>query len=320
MHKNFVKLLSCFLPKKQWRIDFRFKYGMKNLQNYGIKHIYNGEDGQNIISNLITSDKPCLVCRFGGTEMRIVDYYLKNMHKDNVVFPDKLKNMIGDLSGFFPANDYLLSRFVSEFIELAENIDVLAVWDTKSEKTMCEKYLNKNAKLVQLSALDTIVYDEPWSQHLQGKKVLLIHPFEDTIKSQFEKRKLLFKNSKILPEFELKTIKAVQGLADSKKDLPFKTWFEALEFMKKQIDKTDFDIAIIGAGAYGIFLADYCKRIGKKAIHMGGSTQLLFGIKGKRWETEYTYIRDNYYNEYWVRPSENEKPKGSVKVEGGCYW
>ena len=50
------------------------------------------------------------------------------------------------------------------------------------------------------------------------------------------------------------------------------------------------------------------------SIHAGGATQLLFGIKGKRWD------ECGFYNDYWVRPSEREKPLGYEKVEGGCYW
>ena len=45
-----------------------------------------------------------------------------------------------------------------------------------------------------------------------------------------------------------------------------------------------FDVAIIGCGAYGMPLAAMLKQAGKQAIHLGGATQLLFGIKGKRWE------------------------------------
>ena len=109
-------------------------------------------------------------------------------------------------------------------------------------------------------------------------------------------------------------------MADNKSEYHYKDWFEALEDMKSKINNIDFDIAIIVAGAYGIFLADYCKNLCKKAVHVGGATQILFGIAGKRWDLEYPVIRDNYYNEYWTRPSENERPKGASKVEGGCYW
>ena len=108
----------------------------------------------------------------------------------------------------------------------------------------------------------------------------------------------------------------MQTLAGNK--VQFKNWFEALAFMKKQIDTKDFDIAIIGAGAYGFPLAAHIKRIGKKAVHLGGATQMLFGIKGKRWVDNPKF--KHIINEHFVYPSENDKINNANKVEGGCYW
>ncbi|MBR2526451.1 hypothetical protein IKE67_08315 [bacterium] len=321
MQNQFIKLLSCLIPSKKARIAFRAKFGKIPLQKYGVKHVYNPQDSQDIIINELSKGQPCMICRFGGTEMRVVDHYLKNRNKLNVKFPEKIKEMIGALSGFFPSTDYLLSRFSSEFIELAKDIDVLAVWNTKSEKYMCENYLNKNAKLIHLFALNTVSFENPWSQYLQGKKVLVIHPFAETIEKQYKNREKVFaKNPKVLPQFELITMKPVQGLADSRFELPYENWFEALNDMKSQISKIDFDIAVIGAGAYGIFLAHYCKELGKQAVHLGGATQLLFGITGKRWDVEQAFVIENVINEHWVRPDINEQPKGVKQVEGGCYW
>ena len=165
---------------------------------------------------------------------------------------------------------------------------------------------------------------------VEQRKVLVVHPFVDTIRSQYQKRELLFSNPDVLPEFELKTLKAVQTIAGTKSE--FASWFDALKYMEDEIDKIDFDIAIIGCGAYGLPLAAHVKRIGKQAVHIAGGTQLLFGILGKRWTEQYQGfwhyrpgidISLNYhplFNEYWVSPSRHEKPKGSEKVEGGCYW
>ena len=116
-------------------------------------------------------------------------------------------------------------------------------------------------------------------------------------------------------------IKAVQTIAGEKSH--FGNWFEALDYMKNEIANRDFDLLIVGCGAYGLPLAAFGKQMGKKAIHLGGGTQLLFGIKGKRWEGRYhgddTRFAD-LFNEYWTYPSENEKPQNAEKVEGGCYW
>ena len=159
----------------------------------------------------------------------------------------------------------------------------------------------------------------PWSAALAGKKVLVIHPFESTIQEQYKRRELIFPNSEILPRFELKTLKAVQTLC-GEKDERFDTWFEALDYMYEQALNIDFDVAIIGCGAYGMPLASKLKDAGKQAIHLGGATQLLFGIKGYRWENHYPTKIATFFNDAWVRPLAEEKPSNARTVEKGCYW
>lgn len=320
MKKFIINTLLCLVPSKKTRKILRHRYlgqslpcewgEYKRRDAYGDKHIYLGIDGTDVIYNELCKDKPSLICRFGTTELGILTQFVRNKErKINFENPEH----ISILSGFFPNDTYHLSRFSSEMLEILPDIDVLGVLQYDDEYELVQKY-SRDIKLVELDSINNLTRENPWSRYLKGKKVLVVHPFENSIRSQYQKRALLFKNQDILPEFELRTIKAVQGLADAKEDLPFKTWFEALEFMKEQIRNTDFDVAIVGAGAYGIFLAHYCKQLGKKAIHMGGATQALFGIKSVRWD------ETGVYNEHWVRPSAQEKPKGAEKVEGGCYW
>jgi hypothetical protein len=154
----------------------------------------------------------------------------------------------------------------------------------------------------------------PWTKALEGKKILIIHPFASTIQEQYKKREYIWKNRETLPNFDLQTIQAIQSLGGNNPNFP--SWFDALEYMKSEIEKTDFEICLLGCGAYGFPLAAHVKRLGKKAVHIGGALQLLFGIKGKRWDKDFA----NIYNEYWVRPNESEKPQNADSVEGGCYW
>lgn len=286
------------------------------------------------ISDLIKSEKPFMVARFGSTESEAIINFIEiqKKHSDFTAILKHLKgelniywkkhhnfiNNLCSLSGFFPNNNSLLNEFVEIYLNATKNLDILGIWNGLEEYI---PNIPDNTKLVHLRELEPWFYDEPWSQYLEGKKVLVIHPFEADIKQQYAKNTgggILYKNTKILPSFELKTIKAVQTIA-GEKNSEFKTWFDALNHMKTQIDNTDFDITIIGCGAYGFPLASYIKEIGKQAIHLGGVTQLLFGIKGQRWEQweQFTNLRyDNGKN--WIFPT--EKPKDYKKVEGGCYW
>ena len=225
-------------------------------------------------------------------------------------------------SGFFPNTIDAGHRFHKILIKSVQNIDLLGVWFRRFENYYIHKYVPNNSKVTFLFDIEPWRSPKyPWTSALKGKKVLVIHPFSSTIERQYkEKRKDIFPDMEILPEFELHTLKAVQTIAGIK-DERFKTWFDALQYMYDEAMKIDFDIAILGCGAYGMPLASMLKNAGKQAVHMGGVTQILFGIRGKRWEEmeDYRYIRD-MINDAWVFPNEEDTPKNAAIVEGGCYW
>lgn len=304
---------------------FFLKSKSKFYAHYKIKEKDNKIN--DLIYSLIKSGKPLMIGRFGSVETRvIVNYLTKNIIDNDFIGvykylkgdiginwkeSSKYLNQLCNNAGFFPNDEAYLKEFVELYLESAKSLDVLGVWNKLEEYIPT---IPEDAMLCNIRELEPWFFDNPWTKALEGKKVLIVHPFEQTIINQYQKRQNIYKNKDVLPDFELKTIKAVQSIADEKSD--FNNWFEALDFMKNQIDQIDFDIAILGCGAYGFPLASYIKNKGKQAIHLGGVTQLLFGIKGKRWEEweHYTSLRGNA----WVYA--NEKPKGADKVEGGCYW
>jgi hypothetical protein len=255
-------------------------------------------DADVLMGNLMSSENSFMVARYGSVEFRNL-------------FSDKEMYSLCNNAGFFPRDSRLLKKFRSELYSASKEMDVLGVWNYQNHFVDKIKLLKKMPRLKALIPLSSIdAKDASWIKELEGKNILVIHPFEETIKSQMKKRKQLG----ILPKLKsLQIIKAVQTIAGNK-DPRFETWFDALDYMKKEIDKKDFDVALIGCGAYGLPLASHVKSIGKKAIHVGGGLQLLFGIKGKRWE------RSGRYNKYWIYPLEKDTPSDTKKVEGSCYW
>jgi len=286
------------------------------------------QEASDVIKDFLENDKPCMIARFGSVEMDCLDNYRErrqgifkryfryiNGDTDTLDWDSSLKRALQNNAGFFPTDNLYLNMFSEVMLESIKNLDVLGSWLEK-ENNFKDELLH--VKTVRLPDLEPYFHLNPWSSVLKGKKVLVIHPFVDSIKTQYKKRKKLFVNHEILPDFELLTYKPVQSFAGNHEFIKFDTWFEALETMKQDITVIDFDFAIIGCGSYGFPLASFVKSIGKKSIHMGGATQILFGIKGKRWERENDL--STIFNENWVRPLQNELPLNYKTIENGCYW
>ena len=45
-------------------------------------------------------------------------------------------------------------------------------------------------------------------------EVLVVHPFAETIQKQYLRKEFIHKDSRILPDFDLQTIKAVQTIGN----------------------------------------------------------------------------------------------------------
>lgn len=307
----------------------------------GLRYVYNrgktpvcyhttidGTRVNDYIRERLGEDRPFMVGRL-GTELYTAIYpytieqpllkrYSIYIHgfcpviRENRAFAEQKMSVFCNNCGFFPNNVELLKEYKDLLWKDIPEVDLLGCF---SNEDILMPYF-KGEETCPLIDLEPYDYAQPWSRALAGKKVLIVHPFAETIEKQYQKREQLWENKDVLPEFELTTIKAVQSLAGEK--TPFNDWFEALNYMEQQMDTADYDIAIIGCGAYGFHLAAHAKRKGKKAIHFGGATQILFGIKGKRWDENPEV--NKFYNENWVYPSADETPQFAQNVEGGCYW
>ena len=291
-----------------------------SVSKYAGHTIMSANKANQYIYAKLLSGESFLAGRFGSTELlniRSYDFggFVGQKYDKKFHF-----NHLCEWSGFFPNDIKLLPHFVDEMKSACKELDFMAVWFQPFEDYYIKSIMKPELKISYLLDFEPWAGDFHWSAALAGKKVLVIHPFESTIRRQYEKRSLLFSDADILPEFELKTLKAVQTLAGTV-DPRFSTWFAALEWMYQEAMKIDFDVAIVGCGAYGLPLAAKIKKAGKQAIHLAGATQLLFGIKGKRWEENeaFAYVR-KWFNDSWVYPGEEDKLVDGNKVEGGCYW
>ena len=291
---------------------------------------YVGQAANDIIRELLERDAPCLIARFGCVELdAILRGYDIAIRKNNLIKFVRLftgasgpfwwdnsirKNMLCT-TGVFPVDDDTLMRFSKRCLEDCAQLDVLGSWNARELEL--KRGFFPHVKGISLIDLEPFLRNEPWTQALKGKKVLVVHPFDETIQKQYARRERLFNDARILPAFELITYRPVQSFLGLK--TPYHDWFEALGKMCDDIAKIDFDVALLGCGAYGMSLGAFIKRdMGRKAVHLGGVTQVLFGIKGGRYDPNPYYNR--LYNEFWVRPNDSERPINFRQHEGGAYW
>lgn len=298
-------------------ISQRFLKHKLRLKKYGGKRLVSTKQANKELYEKIQMMEPYMAGRMGSAEL---EYVKESILYENNYISEIRENRLNRTCvncGFFPAEKNAFIRFSELMKESMELVDFLGVSYITMEGYFCKKYVRDSALLTQRFLFDFWRFEHPFTEALKGKKVLVIHPFEQTIIRQYKNRDKLFSNKNILPQFELQTLKAVQTAAGAT-DARFKTWFDALDYMTEEALKKDFDVALIGCGAYGFPLAARLKSAGKVAIHLGGVTQILFGIKGKRWDSHPTASK--LYNEYWVRPSETDTPCNTSAVENSCYW
>lgn len=287
-------------------------------KKYAGRKVLSFQTGEDVLYKALLENKPYMAGRIGETEMRFVaECITKEAFKRKQLNIEKLSKGCVNC-GFFPPTEEAFIEFYRLMTESVSNCDLIGTMYNCLEDVLFKRYLSPTAQLTHRGIYDFWNYERPFTAALKGKNVLVIHPFIETIQKQYlEKRTELFENPNILPEFNLKCLKSVQTAAGENDDR-FKTWFEALDYMYDEAMKTDFDIALIGCGAYGFPLASKIKNAGKTAVHMGGVLQILFGIKGKRWDRDGTGAK--LYNEHWVHASKNETPQNAKKVEDSCYW
>lgn len=287
----------------------------KNVKAYYKTEYVNVNNAGERLTKMLYSKEPFMAARIGFNEMSMMKAF--DFHKKDK-YAVVVKNMC-DMAGFFPNEISFGEQFFDCMKTSMEQVDLLGLMDSPFENYYVNHYLKKDAIVTPLQIFDFWRLDHSWTTALLGKKVLVVHPFIESIVSQYEnKRTLLFPDERMLPEFQLIPYKAIQT-AGGEKDERFANWFEALEYMKKQIRQIEFDVAIIGCGAYGFPLAADIKESGRQAIHMGGVSQILFGIKGQRWTKEKDIV-EKLMNDNWVWPSDSEVPVDFERIEGGPYF
>lgn len=298
------------------QICIKFHYKKWKKKNYCGKRILKHEEANLYISNNIKGDKPFFIARIGGTECEIMRQSMLKKHHLIKSYSSTIIERGLLWSGIFPNTPDYYDIFTSIYLNALKDATAFGVWFRPMEDYFIKKY-SKCDTLLDFYVLYPGINN--WTASLEGKRVLVVHPFTKTIEKQYHnnREKIFPNNPNLLPEFTLITYKSVVSFAGE--TIGYETWDEALNKMYDDISKLDFDVCLLGCGAYGLPLGSMIyNKMHKKIIHVGGSLQLLFGIDGNLY---HNYdLTKHLMNEYWVYPSNEETPKNANGVENSMYW
>lgn len=283
------------------------------------------EANAKILCELFKSDKPFLIGRNGTIELDVVSRYFFKEH-----IPDEQKKKLELHAGVFPQNH--VDDYCFEYLRSLMNADVMAEgWYAPLkmiEQDILDRINKKRTKILLRNLEPYYVKPElRWTQYLRGRRVAIINSFAKICEEQTympkaiwgeQSESLLAKTTQWIPIQTYYSPALANGKATTEWPAPISSWKEAVDDVVNRVLTEAVDVAIIGCGGMGMIIGSRLKDHGIQCIVMGGSTQLLFGIRGKRWENH--DVISKFFNDAWVTPSDWYRPANYKTIEGGCYW
>lgn len=283
------------------------------------------------IESKINSGKNFIIPRVSGIENNVAVFgrMCKNLGKipdDIQQYFQRILPAMKNNAGIKMTNFNSILKYSDMYLEAFDNCEMFAGWEvhgdyinhiSQSYDYIVKTYNTK--KIIWAFNFDIFhyIYSNPWTRALKGKRILIISPFEESIKEKIPIREKIY-GIDLFPDCIITTIKPPQTQADQDSrefDIELTDFFKKLDKIKDT-----YDVALVSCGGYANPVCNYIYKSGKSSIYIGGVLQLYFGILGNRWLIERPDVIRLFLNEHWSRPKISERPINYEKVEGGCYW
>lgn len=160
---------------------------------------------------------------------------------------------------------------------------------------------------------------------IKDRKLLLVSPFSPLFRQQI----LSGNCRRIHPHFPNVSSVAIYRMPytflnnkHGNESSFFATLSRVCEEIERTIDPRDFDLAVVSAGAYSVFVANcIARKFHTDVMTMGGDLQYNLGVVSQRLRNHLKTQNITIDRRYWVDPIPDEyKPPEYMKIENGCYW
>ena len=281
-----------------------------------------------LIADLLNHEGPCAIGKIGTTELMGLEYADRRIQ---LPWPKSASwyrpaHRLFMCSGVFPVQKKTFWGWAETYRNTLGKMDLLGQWQPAGSylavyEDACLRTYAPQARRCGGALVSPLKPLASWIGELTRFRWLVVTPFPKTARSQLPK----LANLGIYPESTGTNLTRLAKTTAFLPSPPFAymvppqdpDWMAALNRLCREMETQTFDLALIGAGAWSLPLAVHAKSLGKKAIHLGGVTQLLFGIRGERYEQSEIYLAEN---KNWQRPLPEETPPNHRLMENGAYW
>lgn len=317
----------------------------------------NYEHAGSRFTDLLHSKNGFFIGRIGGSDWDLVSYYYfkifveKSASPQTIIFDPTYSGLLSTVkcwNGFYDLKNDLKSgtSLCNIFLSLFTLYDFATVGNAKLLTSLGfikegEHAYNLEPNTAYRTALigDAVTCDLCNYQYIEdlcgflceifprfaGRRILVCSPFSESVRRQMAVRGSLFtkhpNTAFKYPDFELVTLQTPVTYAGAL-SFPHEDWFMTSDCLCNMVKDLEFDIALLGCGAYAQPLGACIKSMGKGAIYIGGVLQLFFGLLGRRYSRQPYYQK--FFNEFWISPLEHpDVPVGSDATyteAWGAYW
>lgn len=278
--------------------------------------------------------------KLGTSELNAILFYVSNRVTDGPKppYPDMIQRHMFVNAGLFSATGASREKALDDWCdhmikEVLPHMDGLVEWNPSSplyESMVLNAYAPDSTRF-PLRSLEPYycTKQHKWTTRIPpGIQTAVVSPFAATIESQYTKQADVWSSAPLwpTPAPTLHTVRAgyspsltAKGLKSAwPAEILDSGWRAAISYIVERVVESGAKLAIIGCGALSLPIAAALKKRGISAIHLGGATQILFGVKGRRWISH--DVISKFFNDAWVSPADDETPTSAATVEGGCYW
>lgn len=284
------------------------------------------------IEGKLSKGQPFVIPRIAGIENNFAVFARLKQQTNKPDF-DGYFNQVGPAmknnAGVLLTTWASIVKYSDMYLKAFENCDMYSGWEVQGDVfkhiAQSHEFIRTNypsKSIFWAFALDIFhyVYDEKaWTKSLRGKRVLIVSPFEESIRERVPKRALLYDGVDLFPDCKFEYIKPPMtqaGEGSREFDVELAEFCQRLDALK---DK--YDVALVSCGGYGNLVCNYIfENHQKSAIYVGGVLQMYFGVLGGRWLKERADVVRMFLNEHWSRPKVSERPKNCDSIEHACYW